>query len=69
MALWVLTEVLGSASSSSERTWLFSRKGRSRAGTDELLSFPHPMEGCIHSNRVMCVNSAWEGLEPSMDSC
>lgn len=53
MALWVLTEGLGSASSSSERTWLLSRKGRSRAGTDELLSFPHPMEGCIHSNRVI----------------
>lgn len=46
------TEGLGSASSSSECTWLFFRKGRSKAVTDELLSFPHPMEGCIQSNRV-----------------
>lgn len=46
-------EGLGSASSSSECTWLFFRKGRSKAVTDELLSFPQPMEGCIQSNRVM----------------
>lgn len=51
--LWILTEDVGSASSSSEHTWLFFRKGRSKAVTDELLSFPHPMEGCIQSNRVM----------------